>query len=104
MSKNKIYAKLAFTSAVLAVGVFGFAYASAQTSNVTFPISELGGCANAKECKTYCNDLANVEACTTYGEAHGLLSSEKAEGNRKLKKITEGPGGCDTKDACKAYC
>ena len=62
----------------LSVALLTFAFvlvAHAQTSTVTYPIAELGGCTSQSDCRTYCNDLSHIEACLTYGEQHGLMKS-----------------------------
>ncbi len=85
---------------------FGVANAQEQKNSNTlvFPISELGNCVSASDCKTYCDKLENAEACTKYGEEHGLVSSSDAANGLKLKNVKTGPGGCTTKEACKIYC
>lgn len=94
---------------VLAFVVFGFNVARAQDTaanqaKIIFPIAELGNCANASDCRTYCNDLNNVEACSTFGRNHGLITAIQAETNLKFKEFKTGPGGCTSKEACRTYC
>lgn len=69
---------------------------------ISFPIAELGNCADRNACKTYCDDLNNKDACVTFARANGLMSEEEAAGAKKLPKV--GPGGCTSGDECKAYC
>ncbi len=77
---------------------------STSTVTITYPVAELGNCASAKACKSYCNQLDPVEACITFAKEHGLISTDDAATSLKLKDIKIGPGGCTTKDNCKTYC
>ena len=95
--------------AIFAVAIFGFSTAQAQDTSanktkIVFPIVELGGCDSATACRTYCNDLNNVEACSTFGRNHGLITAFQAEANLKFKEFKTGPGGCTSKEACRTYC
>lgn len=67
-----------------------------------FPIPELSNCANTDECKAYCDDLANSQACAEFGATHGLISEDDAEKAADLPPT--GPGGCKGDDECKVYC
>jgi len=80
--------------------------ANAQTNQITFPVPELGNCADANACKTYCNKPENITACTAFGEAHGLISKEEAGRAREFADVLrgEGPGACKTKEQCEVYC
>ncbi len=69
---------------------------------ITFPVAELGNCADQNACKTYCDDLANKEACVAFARANGLMSREDEQRVKNLPKV--GPGGCTSGDECKAYC
>ena len=78
----------------------------AAESDVVFPIAELGDCASKVECRAYCDKTENIEACTTYGETHKLISSQAAERAKKLLRALRegGPGGCKDEKSCRAYC
>lgn len=75
-------------------------------SGITFPVTELGGCRDKTECKTYCEKPANMPACISFAEKHGLMSKEEAAFSRKFKDQLDvgGPGGCRTPRDCQAYC
>ncbi len=102
-------------SLVLFGGVFYFANA-ASIFDITFPIPELGNCADRLACKAYCDDLANMTACVKFAENHGLVIKHENQGNQQnqgdnptLHKLAEaikdgGPGGCTTMDECKTFC
>lgn len=60
-------------AALLLAGGTAFAQES-----ITFPIAELGGCTSKQECKAYCDDINHIDACVSFGEAHGLMSTQDA--------------------------
>jgi hypothetical protein len=80
---------------------------SSQNTGITFPIAELGNCASKDECKTYCNDVTHIDACTAFASAHGLMNQDEVK-SAKLFKDTllqgGGPGGCKTPSECAAFC
>lgn len=66
-----------------------------------------GGCTTKTSCEAYCENPDNMEACLSFGEKTGFVSSEDAAMARKvlpLIKAGKTPGGCKTKDQCEAYC
>lgn len=78
------------------------------SSSITFPIAELGGCTDQTSCHAYCNVPANMQTCTAFAESHGLESSSQAQNADQFAALFAhggaGPGGCDSPDACDAYC
>ena len=85
--------------------ILSAALAIAQESTVTFPVPELGNCASKSECRTYCDDLANIKTCVAFAESHGLMSAEEARQAREFERLGgKGPGGCTSKDSCEAFC
>lgn len=69
---------------------------------VQFPIPELGNCGSMDECRQYCDNPENGEACAAYAESRGLISKQKVAQAKALG--AGGPGGCQGAAACKAYC
>lgn len=66
-----------------------------------------GGCKGQAECKSYCDDINNIEECITFAEAHDLLPPEElAEGKKVLQAIKQGltPPGCQSKTECDSFC
>ena len=95
--------------AVLSLSVFLVAQAqteSARGDSFSYPIADLGNCGSKTECKNYCADEANFEACSAFAEKHNLLPKEIKNKKDKVKEILKngGPGGCDSKESCEAYC
>ncbi len=72
----------------------------------TFPIKELGNCSSQNECKKYCEDPANMTACTDYGLKMGMISPEDAARAKEFSDVLkgDGPGACKNKDECEKYC
>ena len=93
------------------IGVFLFLGSAtvALASNpfdITFPILELGNCANQQECKAYCDEPAHSEACFAFAEKHGFVSKENTRKAEKAKEFAQktGPGGCVGEEQCRTYC
>lgn len=109
---NSIF--LAFIFAALAVGVS--VHAQTTSSGSTFPITELGNCADRTACKTYCDTEANRSVCASYAQSHGLKRSQQTQQrapdrSKLLEAISAdgGPGKCgvgatDPVQTCKIYC
>ncbi len=87
---------LVFVILALAVGFS----ARAETQ---YPIVELGNCANQAACATYCDVVANQQACTAYAAANSL-STTATTTPPAVSTVAPGPGGCTTQAACQAYC
>jgi len=90
---------------VAAIIAFSAASVLAQESTITYPVADLGNCENKSACRTYCDDLAHVNECVAFAEAHGLMSAEEARAAREFARLGgEGPGGCTSKEECETYC
>ncbi|MEK7127352.1 MAG: hypothetical protein AAB838_01345, partial [Patescibacteria group bacterium] len=75
------------------------------TSEISYPVAELGNCADKAACKAYCDKPANVDACLSFAEKNNLMSKEEIKVAKNFKKTgMTGPGGCKGKDACNTYC
>ena len=79
--------------------------------DIEFPIPELGNCADKTECKAYCDDSANADACQAFARKYGLGGGVEPEGDNRLRQIEEdgGPGGCATDEgdpfgSCEEFC
>lgn len=80
--------------------------ASALTKDdIVFPVAELGNCQSEQECRSYCNDSANLMQCVAFAEKYNLLSESELEKAKKFQSIGGvGPGGCASEDECETYC
>src|SRR3989344_9065918 len=88
-------------------------YASSP-SDITFPITELGGCENEKACKSYCDNPDNFASCFSFAKKHNLVKKIKGRGGEKtsdedIEKFAKamkgggGPGGCQNHGECEAF-
>lgn len=86
-------------------GPVGHLNKSAKPQTI-YPIKELGRCKSEADCKSYCDNQANILACISYGEKSGLITKEQAEQSKKFADVLkgEGPGKCTTKASCETFC
>lgn len=106
---NKIFYVSILVTGVMFVGVTASSVAAASNikniSTVSYPVVELGNCADKEACKIYCDKSENVDACLSFAQKNNLMSSEEINTAKNFKKTGMiGPGGCKGKDECKAYC
>ncbi|TSC62464.1 MAG: hypothetical protein Greene041614_437 [Parcubacteria group bacterium Greene0416_14] len=110
--------KYALILGTITVSVFFGAVLVANAQNnpfaIEFPIAELGNCGSIQECKVFCDDPANGEACFAFAESHGLVREEDTRRHDEEKNFKErrrdvlqeqtGPGGCNSEESCRAFC
>lgn len=102
--------RLIVCTSIIVAGIIvgGAAYAqqvaATSSATITFPIAELGNCADQASCKAYCDVDANKIACVTYAQSHGLMSSEDADRAKKFLQAGAGPGNCTDEKTCRSYC
>lgn len=80
---------------------------SAKKFNITFPISTLGNCASLEECKAYCEDPNNKEACVNFAKSKGFYKAPQGAGNARSRLIFEKAKeefGCESEEECRAFC
>lgn len=65
-----------------------------------------GGCDSEDECRTFCDDPANMGECLNFAVRIGEMTPEEAEKARQGMEFmqTGGPGGCRSQEECEAYC
>ena len=76
----------------------------ARTYGVTFPISELGSCENYTECRTYCEDPVNFDACVDYAKDKGFYKGEDEDEIKTVLTRARQTLGCQTPETCRAFC
>ncbi|MBI4435286.1 hypothetical protein HY630_01310 [Candidatus Uhrbacteria bacterium] len=78
----------------------------AGLENISYPVTELGGCENQDACFAYCSEPANYDACMTFAETNQILEEEEIQEYRDVQELIAqgGPGGCTSEATCKAYC
>lgn len=75
------------------------------TPEISYPVAELGNCADKSACKAYCDESANTEACLSFAGKNNLMSPEEVTAAKNFKNAgLTGPGGCKGKNECKTYC
>lgn len=77
---------------------------SSGKANITFPIAELGNCGGVEECKAYCNEVANQQACMDFAKARGLKRKEQRGLNQELLEKAKAFLGCDSAQGCREFC
>jgi len=86
----------------------------AQTARKFSAQTGPGGC-RGSQCRTYCGEKAHFDECRKFAEEHGMAPKRPEPAVREGPQVDEskaetilaqkdGPGGCKTKDECKAYC
>ena len=63
------------------------------------------GCSSATECKAFCSKEANQDKCRSFAQKHSLGDREKeATPSGKILDKAKSFLGCDSYEACKAFC
>lgn len=97
----------------LAILIFGlsvsisiiFAQNDLSDGDIQYPIAELGSCENKNDCKEYCDNSRNFDACISFAEKNNLMPKREIETAKKfMAGGVKGPGGCENKNECEAYC
>lgn len=108
---NSFLIVTALAAILLAFSMNASRVRAASIFDITFPIPELGNCADKDACKAYCADEANQSACQEFAANHGITPPAGGSQDQKLQALQKdgGPGNCaagakDPQDACKAYC
>lgn len=108
MNKKILPISILITGILVAHAITGSAAAQndgSVTPKISYPVAELGNCADKAACKAYCDKPANVDACLSFAEKNNLMSKEEIKTAKSFKKTgMTGPGGCKGKDECKTYC
>ncbi len=75
------------------------------SASITYPIPELGNCQSQADCKTFCDDTKNTDACLAFAQANNLMSSDQVAAAKKFADSgMVGPGGCKGETECDTYC
>lgn len=103
------FLKLIFVIGLLGLAVPAFAQESSQSAveryKITFPVAELGNCNSLDECKTFCSDVTNKDACIAFAKKKGFYSEQAAQAKQEsLMAAAKTELGCDSADSCKAFC
>ncbi len=101
MNKNILSISILITGVLF----IGAAITPVDALEVSYPVAELGNCADQTSCKAYCDKPANIDACLSFAEKNNLMSKDEIKVAKNFKSTgMTGPGGCKGKDECSAYC
>lgn len=107
LSHRFLHALLATTLVALAFSFGVLLTRAASRVEVVFPVAELGGCGSEGECRVYCDDERNAEACLAFAEREGVMEKGEVVRARAMVQALrsgESPGGCTSREACEAFC
>jgi len=72
---------------------------------ISFPIAELGGCKNIGECRTYCEDPLNRDACVAFAKSKGFYKVDQlSQKQQELLNAAKTELGCTDIASCQALC
>jgi len=72
---------------------------------LTFPISALGNCSSASDCKTYCDDPTHVDACVAYAKEKGFYKESTLDSDQQtVLADAKATLGCDNETSCRTFC
>jgi hypothetical protein len=78
---------------------------AARKHGVTFPIVELGNCADFSSCRSYCDDPVHNEACVAFAKKKGFYKENAlSQKQEELLNKAKSELGCTTPDACRELC
>jgi hypothetical protein len=67
-----------------------------------------GGCKDEASCRNYCDGVAHLSECVSFGEKHNLIPAAQLEQAKKVAKALQDgakmPGQCTDNNSCQAYC
>lgn len=96
--------KILIVLAVLIAGLFFAPRALALSEkDITFPVTELGGCKDEVECRTFCDKPENkMSPCFPFAKKYNLLTKEELDRAERFTQlaVTGGPGWCRSDEAC----
>ena len=73
--------------------------------DLTFPISELGGCEDYGSCLSYCDDPVNHASCMVYARERGFYETDPVIApTDEFWTETEGALGCNSEESCLEFC
>ncbi len=79
--------------------------AKARAQGITFPIAELGNCGSANECRAYCDNASNQQACIQFAQKHNLQGpSDQSQRQAELLAKAQAQLGCASEEACRTFC
>lgn len=92
---------------ILITGLLISGFVVAETStDISYPIDELGNCESRTACKEYCDEPSHTEECLEFAEERKMMTKEEiTQARTMVRAIREGgPGSCQSKAECQTYC
>ena len=72
---------------------------------ISFPIAELGNCANFSECRTYCENSSNRDTCVSYAKKKGFYKEEETDKKKdEIISLAQNELNCSSMSDCKRFC
>lgn len=73
---------------------------------VKYPILELGNCRNVSECRAYCENPTNHQACMDFAREKGLQEEAQGYSQKQHELLDKASSslGCSSFETCHAYC
>jgi hypothetical protein len=75
---------------------------AAAKYGISFPVTELGGCNNLAECKSYCADPEHQTECLDFAKKKGFYKAPQPK--QTFVEAAKLELGCETEAACKELC
>ena len=115
MNKNNLNKITIIISILISGSLIGTALAQTQKilqpqeqkmpGDIQYPIKELNNCKSKENCKIFCDDSKNTNACLKFAEKRNLLSPEELAMAKKFANVDMiGPGACKGQIECDKYC
>ncbi|TSC66624.1 MAG: hypothetical protein CEO21_138 [Microgenomates group bacterium Gr01-1014_80] len=71
----------------------------------TFPIEDLGGCADLASCTSFCEDPVNHNTCSDFAHRNGFYADDVTTyGDTEFYQNTQAELGCNSADSCFTFC
>ncbi|MBI4036571.1 hypothetical protein HY386_01695 [Candidatus Daviesbacteria bacterium] len=83
--------------------IFAPAVFALSKDDITFPVSELGGCKDEAECRAFCDKPENkMSPCFPFAKKYNLLTQEELNRAERFTQLatTGGPGWCRSDEGC----
>ena len=73
--------------------------------NLTYPITDLGSCANLEACSNFCEDPVHASSCSDYAKKNGFYQDDPTTyAGEEFYQDAQTELGCNSKDACLTLC
>ena len=105
---RKNWVTILFIGFVIILAIVGstISVIAQDLNKITYPVADLGNCANQQECKAYCSVSDNYSKCAAFAKKIGLDIEIPLEQRAILEAMQkgEGPGQCKDEASCRNYC